>query len=135
MTIIWNDNLKTGIAIIDEQHQTLFKTINKLSECGSDKSSFLEVLIELQAYVSKHFKTEEEYMIFIDYPGYKNHKIAHDSFVKDYKSVIKKFNSKSGITTLGPDLINLFETWIKEHYSSEDVKMSDFINKAKLSVQ
>lgn len=86
MTIIFNDDLRTGISIIDDQHQQLFEFINKLDRFKDDKSSFMKTLIELQTYVKLHFKTEEDYMRYAHYPDYKEHKDCHDKFIKDYKS-------------------------------------------------
>jgi len=135
VTIIWDDNLKTGISIIDDQHQSLFAAINKLNSFNSDKALFLEALVELQIYVFYHFKTEEDYMVYVNYPEFQSHKKAHDDFVKNYRSVVKKFNNKDGIEDLSTDLINLFETWVKKHYSDEDVKMAEFLNKSKFDAK
>jgi len=131
MTIVWNDNLITGISVIDEQHQLLFSTINKLGKLTKNKVGFLEVLIELHTYVSVHFSTEEEYMVYARYPEYDGHKAAHDKFVSDYKAILKKAKDVNDITELGPDLVALVEAWIQKHYTDEDVKMAKFINESR----
>jgi hemerythrin len=133
MTIVWSDELKTGISAIDEQHQQLFETINRLDDLKKDKESFLKILIELQTYVSEHFKTEEEYMSYVNYPDYKTHKLAHDEFTEKYKSTLLNFKGKNGILELAPTLIELVENWITTHYKNEDVKMAAFLNKSRVS--
>lgn len=127
VAIIWDDNLKTGISIIDEQHQDLFALINNLDKFTDIKENFDEALIELQTYVSMHFKTEEEYMQYMGYPGYEYHKFCHDSFIDDYKSILKKVSEVDSITDLGPELAALIQDWQKDHYTTEDIKMATFI--------
>lgn len=75
VTIVWNDNLKTGITVIDEQHQSLFELIGKLDLSKEEEESlFYEILVDFQRYISVHFKTEEEYMKYTEYPAYQDHK-------------------------------------------------------------
>lgn len=133
MTIEWSDELKTGISAIDEQHQQLFETINRLNDLKKDKESFLRILIELHTYVSEHFKTEEEYMLYVDYPDYKAHKLAHDEFAENYKKTLLNFKGENGILELAPALIELVENWLLTHYKNEDVKMAAFLNKSRVS--
>lgn len=134
MTIIWSDNLKTGISIIDEQHQLLFDTINKLKEFKNTKENFYEILFDLQNYVSVHFHTEETYMKHFCYPNYNNHKACHDKFVEDCKNILNKNATVGSIKDLGEELIIFVEHWIKEHYTNEDVKMANYIRKNQLNV-
>lgn len=127
MGISWNDNLKTGIYIIDEQHQKLFDLINNLDKFKGSKKDFTEVLLELQTYVATHFSTEEEYMRYLDYPDYEKHKACHDEFSNKYYSTLKKiFNEKNAIN-FGQEFVILLEDWITTHYTDEDVKMAAFI--------
>lgn len=127
MTIIFGDDLKTGISVIDEQHQELFKIVNELDRFVNSKESFLEALIDLQTYVSFHFDTEEDYMKITNYPGYISHKTCHDDFVVDYKAILKKITDVENLVTLGPELIAFVENWVKEHYTSEDVKLANHL--------
>lgn len=127
MTITWTDDLKTGISIIDEQHQEIFKTANKLEKAKENKSTFYEVLIELQTYISLHFSTEEKYMEYTDYYDFAKHKACHDKFVEDYKNILKKVYQRD-VMDVGPELIAFVENWITEHYSNEDVKMAAYLN-------
>lgn len=127
MVLIWNDNLKTGISVIDEQHQELFTMISKLGRFIKDKAGFLEALIELQTYSSIHFKTEEDYMNYTNYPDYEHHKAEHKLFVKTYMEILKKINDVEEITDLGQELMNYVESWLEKHYTNEDVKMAAYL--------
>lgn len=126
--IIWDDNLKTGIAIIDEQHQLLFETINKLNKFKETKDNFHEVLFDLQAYVSVHFNTEETYMKCLNYPDYSNHKACHDKFVDDCTRILNKNETVNAFAGIAEELVVFVEDWIQNHYTNEDVKMASYIS-------
>lgn len=127
--IQWNDNLKTGISTIDEQHQKLFETANKLEECKHTEEFFYEVVIALNQYISEHFKTEEEYMRLTEYPEYESHKNCHDSFASDLKNIIQTHSVESSIMDSRIELISFVEDWLANHYKNEDVKMAAHLNK------
>lgn len=129
MTIVWNDNLRTGIAIIDEQHEELFVTINKLEACKSSENNFYHVLSDLNRYVSLHFKTEEDYMKHTNYPNYTQHKECHEKFGKDFASFLKENSSKKSIMDSRLELIEFLEAWLKSHYENEDLEMAKYLKK------
>lgn len=128
MAITWNDNLRTGITVIDDQRRLLFMLLKDLDKYKFNKNNFYEVLFELQAYLLVHFCTEEEYMRYLIYPDYKHHKACHDKFLEDFKKILKKTTVVDNITDLGPESVVFIENWIQEHYTNEDLKMANYIN-------
>ena len=127
MTISWNDNLKTGIHDIDEQHQQLFETINKLEKFKESNIGLKDVLVELQTYMLRHFKTEEEYMRYTNYPDYTAHKNAHDKVLEDYREIMKKDLATDFALNPRMELTTFIEDWLTDHYTNTDVKMADYI--------
>lgn len=128
MAITWNDDLKTGIDIIDYQHQLLFETINKLSAAKKNKTIFLQVLVELQIYISEHFQTEEIFMKSSGYDDYVSHKKGHKKFSTNYKENFKQMLDNIDFIKIAPDLIIFVEEWLSEHYTNEDVKMAKYLH-------
>lgn len=129
MPIIWSDSLKTGIDVIDFQHQRLFETINKLNKVKTIKMTFYEVLLELRVYVSEHFKAEEKFMECSKYPEYSHHKECHDNFVEEYKNFFKKIMQSSDVIEHADEMILFVENWIEQHYTYEDIRMADYLKK------
>ena len=71
--LTWRDEYSVGVDILDKQHQMLFEIGNRaikiiqddlLSHCYED---IMVIFEELKNYTIFHFKTEEEYMIQINY--------------------------------------------------------------------
>ena len=132
MTVKWNENLETGISIIDEQHKQLFETIEKLETFQKSKAQFNEVIMELKEYVAKHFKTEEEYMHYTIYPEFSKHRASHDKFVEDFRNILKTHSETGNIMDIGPTLAIFVEAWLNDHYKNEDVKLASYIKKCQL---
>jgi len=83
----WNDNFKTGIADIDEQHHRLVDLVNLLASHlthMSDIPALNTIFTELSEYAVYHFRTEED--IWSQYfPGDEletEHKQSHQSFIE-----------------------------------------------------
>lgn len=127
MPIEWNDNLKTGIAIIDDQHQELLVMLNRLGRFRCGKESFFEALKDLQNYANEHFKTEEDYMAQAKYPKYEEHKSSHHKLIEDLDLYNTKLNQTNDFNSLGQELYDFVADWIINHYSNEDVELVKYI--------
>lgn len=85
---VFDDSFKTGIALIDEEHKTLFDIIGKIhttikTELVHDKfDAILDILDELKEYTQVHFADEENYMREIGYEGLAQQEILHQNFVE-----------------------------------------------------
>lgn len=127
MPIEWNDSLKTGIPIIDEQHQELIVMMNRIGRFKCGKESLFEALIELEEYANVHFKTEEDFMISMKYPEYQEHKSCHDKFAEDLKKFQERINTTKNLDELGCELHDFAIDWLINHYSTEDIKLIKYI--------
>ena len=129
MIVEWSDKLETGIPEIDEQHKELIVTLNRLGRLKYGKEDFLEVLEELIEYTNIHFKTEENYMIKDNYPGYDKHKSYHNLLINKLSDYIKEFYETEDIEDLGTRLYDFVGNWMVNHYSGEDINLASFIKK------
>ena len=129
MPIEWNDNLKTGINIIDEQHQELIVMLNRFGRFRCGRECFDEAFAELKDYVNIHFKTEEDYMISLNYPEYETHKACHDEFIDIIAGFQKKTEQVENGHGLGEEIIEKAGNWLINHYTKEDVELAKYIKK------
>jgi hemerythrin len=125
----WNDNYKTGIAIVDEQHYELFKIANNGYELL--KNSFytdkydriIQILDELKTYTIFHFKTEEDYMLSIGYKKFLSHKVEHDDFIKKVNNVdLTKIDQNQDEYIMG--ILTFIVKWIEDHILEKDKLIS-----------
>ncbi len=70
--IEWNDSLKIGIGIIDNQHKQLVKLTNELNDAmksGKAKTVLSGIIASLAQYTVTHFTAEEQYLISSPIPA------------------------------------------------------------------
>lgn len=129
MPIEWDDNLRTGIKIIDDQHRELLVMLNRLSRFRCGKESFFEALEELYEFVDIHFKTEESYMVKLNYPEYVEHKATHDELIEKLNVIQEKIDNSQNVCDIGDEIFHVVEDWILAHYTNEDIKLAGYIKK------
>ena len=89
----FSDSYRTGITLIDEEHQVLFDIIGDIdrivkSYSVSDQYDELQTIFaRLIDYTSEHFADEEEYMESIGYEGLAVERRAHEGFVNKLKTI------------------------------------------------
>lgn len=83
----FTEKYRTGIALVDEEHERLFEIIGRANELVKaellhDKyDEIVGILNELREYTKEHFKHEEEYMESIQYSGLEAQRAQHEAFV------------------------------------------------------
>lgn len=89
----FTEKYHTGIAFVDEEHETLFRIIRETNDLISaellhDKyDEIIKILGELKEYTIHHFSDEEEYMKRIGYAGLEAQQRAHQAFVDKLKEI------------------------------------------------
>jgi len=123
--IKWDPKLKIGIPQIDQQHETLVNMCNDfyqslLQNNNSDdyKEIVRETLEKCMNYAATHFKDEEKFMLASNFPGYKAHKISHDSFVEQVELT---YNDLEHLP-IGEAIkfAHFLYNWIQNHIAYED---------------
>lgn len=127
MPIEWNEKLKTGIPIIDEQHQELIVILNRIGRFKCGKESFLEAFNEIQNFANIHFVTEENYMEDLKYSEFAKHKYEHDKFIEKLKHINNRIDNIKDYAALGEYVYEYVGTWILKHYSYDDVQLAEYI--------
>jgi len=126
--VAWNDTYSVGIHEIDEQHQILVELINKLYTALARRASngIVEgVLAELVRYTRVHFATEECLMRVFGYPGYEEHKVAHDRLVARVELFLTDFRERG--PKGGLDLLYFLREWLMRHINEEDKAYSPHV--------
>ena len=119
----WSQTFSVGIKLIDDQHKGLLNLVNDLfNHVGGDEASerayFQKVIQTAVNYVKVHFATEEKIMIATKFPGYLEHKKAHDTFVLTVVDNIRDFEAGKKFTLSG--FTKFLKEWVLTHIAIMD---------------
>ena len=130
--LAWNDYLKTGIDIVDQQHRGLVNLTNDTAEKltsgnGLSIDEMRTLLGFLTDYAATHFSTEEALMALsgIDEKHVNHHRQSHISFLQQVNAMITELGSEGGLT--GHQLMDFLGNWLIYHMLGEDQNMSQLL--------
>lgn len=132
-SIVWNDKLVTGVAIIDEQHRILVNTFNEANAklAANTGAELLEhITRDLLSYALYHFETEEELMQEYGYGEYNAedadaHTQQHRGF--SAKVVAVREGIKAGRLVSREDLLSFLNSWLIDHILNTDKRLAAFL--------
>ena len=121
--ITWHNSFSVGIQLLDDQHKDLIKIINGLYNhvVGDEKQEFAyfqKIIHEITNYVKVHFADEEKILIATKFPGYTEHKKAHDSFIMAVINNIQDFQSGKRLTL--SSFTHFLKDWVLGHIAVMD---------------
>ncbi|SMC21052.1 hemerythrin [Clostridium acidisoli DSM 12555] len=126
------DEFRTGIKIIDEEHEKLFEIAERVYQLlknpfTTDKyDKIVLILEELKNYTEFHFKDEEEYMASINYTGLFTQKVQHAEFIKVFDNMdLKSIDSNQDESLM--KVLDYISKWLVEHILKEDLKINEGI--------
>ncbi|GLH71670.1 hemerythrin [Geothrix limicola] len=134
MDTSWNTRYDTGIRIIDEQHQELFRIVEALRRMVQDGTRRTEVEALLEDLVTcseRHFATEEGIMARYGYPDLTQHVSEHATMLTSLHELLAKFQeSDQAMAMLVPTFM---EGWLKHHISDGDFGFVTFLKARNLA--
>ena len=122
--ISWSDDLLTGIAFLDEDHQKLLGMFNALLEAmqqdqGGDSTR--ERLENLIAAARLHMEQEEGEMRLLNYDKTTAHHAHHIQ-------LLKRLTDLQGSLGTGkneyPEMFNYVSQWLSEHILVDDMQLA-----------
>jgi len=121
--VSWSPTFSVGIELIDNQHKELFALINDMfnhvvGDAEAERAYFKKVIEKAVNYVKVHFSTEEKIMIQNNFPGYTEHKKAHDSFVLTVVEKVQDFEAGKKFVLL--EFSQFLKEWILTHIAIMD---------------
>ncbi len=125
----WKDDFSVNIKEIDRQHMMLIDTLNELFDAmrsGEVRETIGGILKSMIDYTYLHFSTEEKLMQTHGFPGYTEHKTAHDEFVAKVTEFRDKH--KQGKVMLSIEVMNFLKDWLSKHINGMDKKYSAHLN-------
>lgn len=123
----WTPDYNTNVEIIDRQHQRLVDIINELYTAVMEirgQEVIKGVIKSLIEYAVIHFRTEEEYMLKYEYPGYGENKKEHENFSARVTSL--QAQAKNDDFILSIDVLNFLKDWLQHHILVVDMQYKSF---------
>lgn len=119
----WSATYSVGIKLIDDQHKGLLDLVNNLfnhvsGDEATERAYFQKVIQTAVNYVKVHFATEEKIMLATRFPGYAEHKKAHDTFVLTVVDSIRDFEAGKKFTLAG--FTRFLKDWVLTHIAIMD---------------
>jgi len=130
--ITWSDSYSIGIKMIDDQHKGLLDIVNDLFSHSTGNETeelfyFKDVIHQAVKYVKNHFQDEEKLLIATKYPGYVEHKKAHDQFTLTVVTSAKDF--QSGKRLVLEKFAHFLKDWILSHIAVMDQDYATYLRK------
>lgn len=120
----WDDNFKTGLPKIDEQHRKLVQMLNLLAShiaYGVNANLLNQVFDEMADYAVYHFDTEEaiwrEYLA--DDISEANHRAIHKSFTQEVVHMKASLASRS-LSEVAEETLGFLSSWLTSHIMEND---------------
>jgi len=122
----WKDEYNIGVDVIDQEHQRLFRIINRLFAAreGDERESqwaCQEGIKYFQGHAVKHFMEEEKYMLSIGYEGFDRHRSIHKSFRENTLPALEQELVRTGYSPEAMDhFLGVCAGWLVGHTMVED---------------
>jgi hemerythrin len=126
--LIWQNDLDTGIEVIDQQHRRIVEMINQLhgAQRNLERLAVAEVIDELVDYTLSHFAFEEELMEEAGYPFSAAHKRVHEVFIRRVDEYRLRFQAGEDVSD---DLKHMLSRWLFNHIRSDDKAYADTVRR------
>lgn len=130
MAIVWDPGLAIGVPSIDAQHRELFHRIDRLLEAAATRTTATEVgalLDYLGDYVREHFRTEEELMERLAFPGRAEHGAEHLAFARELVGLREEHAREGGSAALVVRVTSRATGWLRDHIYRADKQLGAFV--------
>ncbi len=131
MTFVeWRDDFETGIPSADKEHRKLIELINELHGGLGEHprpEKAVEVLEEIAARFSAHFRIEEDVMRGRQYDHFDSHRADHERLLGEVRKVIGGIEGGGAIPA---DLPARLDSWFAEHFRGPDTRLHKFLDMA-----
>lgn len=124
------EDLVTGISLVDEQHQELLKRTNEFLDhmkTGDEIEDLIKLMDYLTLYVYDHFISEESVMAENNYPGYITHKQEHTRFINVVADLEKRMPNEINLTSFKTEVQEKMRDWLSNHILIQDKEMAKYI--------
>lgn len=124
--VTWSNTYRVGVALVDEQHQGLFETINTLAEFIKNTSvdedrnrvEMMELIKAFRDYADFHFTAEEKELEKKNYSRLEQHKKLHAGYIANINRFHEDVVQKKPLVPTA--ILATLTDWLTNHILTED---------------
>jgi hemerythrin len=134
MAITWKKAMSTGVAEVDEQHQELIKTLNRLDEAiqtGKGTEQIKQLLDFAGQYAQKHFQCEEAYFEQYHCPASALNKQEHAQFIVKFSGLVQEFQQEGAKFSLAIKIHQELSDWLIHHILGVDIQLQNAVRQSR----
>lgn len=125
----WQEEYNIGVDIIDQEHQRLFRIINRLfalrEEEKNNQWTGQEGIKFFKGHAVKHFADEEAYMESSGYEGLQRHRRIHQGFRENTLPALEEELERTNYSTDAVDhFLGVCAGWLIGHTLTEDLAIT-----------
>lgn len=127
--IEWQEEYRTGVAILDDQHRHLVEIINKFHDAlqrGKGSRQMNEILRDLIGYTQEHFATEERLLAEAGYEQLKLHQSQHRQLLQKVERFQFEFNGSG--KRISNEMQEFLSYWLVTHILRDDMSYVDCLS-------
>jgi hemerythrin len=128
MSLVWSDELNTGIVEIDRQHRRIVDYINRLKEAQlkQDTKMVADVVAACVDYTLTHFSYEEQLQQEAGYEFLDVHKKVHALFTQRITEYQRRLKADDDVVV---ELHDMLARWLVNHIKLDD---ADYVGAVKV---
>jgi hemerythrin-like metal-binding protein len=123
MAIEWSDNFSVGDKDIDEQHQHLFRLVNRFLAAGNKVEQGI-CANHLFQYTRNHFGYEETIMRRVNFDEYDSHVWMHEMLIARLRTLSQHINDE---TLDRQELEEFVQDWALGHIPKADARLASYL--------
>jgi len=117
--IEWTPALSTGVPLLDEHHQQIFRCLAELESAAAAERMMFGVyaITRLKHYVREHFAAEEALLKAAAYPQLAEHMAEHAAF----RARLAELQQKSIGQDISTETVSFLNDWLTNHIARTDM--------------
>ncbi|MFM1876428.1 MAG: hypothetical protein RL266_2165 [Bacteroidota bacterium] len=125
---IWKEKYSVSNVIIDDQHKRLLDILFRLERLVNHRkgaSELVRLLEEMSEYAQDHFRSEEDYMQRIGYPGLDRHRELHSRYGLQVLQFTVQHMEEAQENPR--EVLNFLTHWWTDHILKVDMDYAKFV--------
>lgn len=127
--LVWEEGYRIGVESMDAEHLILLSILNQLEiNLEEDMTAVClpDVLNALVSYIHYHFRNEEELMLRIGFPDYRDHVLAHQEFERELERLQNAVHTTSDAKALAIEVRLFVRSWLINHILIRDNEYAQY---------